>query len=56
MNDADIRCPCFFTFAVSNEFRYQVWGQEPGSLTHGHRRLLTFREVYSVWLIIRKLE
>jgi hypothetical protein len=38
--------------AVPNQFRYQFWGQEPGSLMHRHRRLLT----YSVWLITRKLQ
>jgi len=24
-----------------NQFSYQVWGHEPGSLMHSHRRLLT---------------
>jgi hypothetical protein len=48
-------CPCSFALAVPNQFKYPVWGQEPGSLTHTHRRLLT-EEHYSVRLIITQLK
>ena len=43
------RGPCFFTFTVTNQFRYLVWGQEPSSIgwwTHDRPR-----NKYSVWLI-----
>ena len=38
---------CFFTLAVPNNFRYPVWGQEPGSLTHKHCRVLTQKLTFS---------
>jgi len=31
----------------NNHFRYPVWGQEPGSLAHRHRRLLTQKRIFS---------
>jgi hypothetical protein len=37
----------FFILAVPNQFRYPVWGQEAGSLTHRHRRLLTQKRIIS---------
>jgi hypothetical protein len=39
--------PYFFIFAVPNQFRYPVWGQEPRSLTYRHRRLLTQKLKFS---------
>ena len=39
--------PCFFTLAVTYQFRYPVWGHEPGSLTHRLRRLLTQERIFS---------
>ena len=41
------RCSYFFILAVPNQFRYPVWGQEPGSLTHRHRRLPTQEWIFS---------
>ena len=38
--------PYFFILAVPNHFRYPVSGQEPGSLTHRHRRLLTQKRIF----------
>jgi hypothetical protein len=32
--------PCFFALTVPNQFKYLVWGQEPGSFTHTHHILL----------------
>ena len=32
---------------VPYQFRYPVWGQEPGSLTHRHRRLLNEKRIFS---------
>jgi hypothetical protein len=40
--------PLFFAFAVPNRFKYPVWGQEPGSLMHTHRRLLTEEQLFSL--------
>jgi len=48
INDAVASCPCFFTLAVPNQFRYPVWGQEPGSLMHRHRNLLTQKGIFSL--------
>jgi hypothetical protein len=39
--------PLIFTLAVPNQFRYPVWGQEAGSLTHRHCRLLTQKLIFS---------
>ena len=47
-NDAVAQCPYFFTLV---QFRYPVWGQEPGSLTHRH-----CRNEYLAQLIISQLE
>ena len=41
------RCPCFFTLAVPNHFRYPVWGQEPSSLMHRHCSVLTQKFTFS---------
>jgi hypothetical protein len=41
-------CPCFFAVAFPNQFKYLVWGQEPGCLTHAHRRLLTEERLFSL--------
>jgi len=32
------------------KFRYLIWGQEPGSLAHRHRRLLTEKRIFSLKL------
>jgi len=40
------RCLYFFILAVPKKFRYPVWGQEPHSLTHRHRRLLTQKRTF----------
>jgi hypothetical protein len=40
-------CPSFFTLTVLNQLKYLVWGQEPGSLMHTHRRLLTEEPLFS---------
>jgi hypothetical protein len=37
----------FFTLAIPYQFKYLVWGQEPSSLTHRHRRLLTEKRIFS---------
>ena len=36
-----------FLVAVPNQARHPVWGQEPGSVTHRHRRLLTEKRIFS---------
>jgi len=41
------QCPYFFILAVPNQFRYPVWGQEPGSLMRRHRRLLTHERIFA---------
>jgi hypothetical protein len=41
------RGPCFVTLAVPNQFRYPVYGQEPGFLTHTHFRLFTEELIFS---------
>jgi hypothetical protein len=35
-----------FRSSFPNHFRYPVWGQEPGSLTHTNRRLLTEERLF----------
>jgi hypothetical protein len=40
--------PCFFTLAVPNQFRYPARGQDPVSLMHTDRRLLTEAYYYVV--------
>ena len=40
--------PLFFILTVPNQFRYPVCGQEPGSLMHRHRRLLTQKRIFSL--------
>jgi hypothetical protein len=47
IKDAVARCPFSVTLAVSNQSRYPVWRQEPGCLTHRHRRLLTQKLIFS---------
>jgi hypothetical protein len=47
INEVVARCPSFFILVVPSQFRYPVWGQEPGSLTHRHRRLLTQKRIFS---------
>jgi hypothetical protein len=39
--------PLLFALAVPNQFKYPVWGQEPGCLTHTYRRLLTEERLFS---------
>jgi hypothetical protein len=36
-----------FRSSFPNHFRYPVWGQEPGSLTHTNRRPLTEERLFS---------
>jgi len=48
ITDAVARSPYFFILAVPNQVRYPVWGQEPGSLTHKHSRLLTQKRIFSL--------
>ena len=47
IKDAVSRFPYFFILTVPNHFRYPVWGQEPSSLMHRHRRLLTQKGIFS---------
>ena len=46
ITDAVAQCPYFFILAVPNQFRYPVWGQEPGSLVRRHRRFLTHKRIF----------
>ena len=39
--------PLLLHYAVPNHFRYPVWGQKPGSLTHRHCRVLTQKLIFS---------
>jgi hypothetical protein len=48
INEVVARCFYFFTLAVPSQFRYPVWGQELGSLTHRHCRLLTQKRIFSL--------
>jgi hypothetical protein len=41
---------CSFTLTVPHQFRYLVWGKEPGSLKHRHCRLLTQKRIFSTKL------
>ena len=40
--------PYLFILAVTNQFRYPFWGQEPGSLTHRYSSLLTQKRIFSL--------
>jgi len=42
-----LNAPTSLFLLSQNQFRYPVWGQEPGSLTHRHCRLLTQKRRFS---------
>jgi hypothetical protein len=48
ITDAVARSPYFFILAVPNQFRYLVWGQQPGSLMHRHSRMLTQKRIFGL--------